>query len=73
MDDPLESSLMINLHKCSTIFSKICEESIELQKILNSPVSEQPITYLGRPITAKKKSSNQYWKLIQPMREDSNW
>lgn len=59
------SELSINSQKSSMIFSKICENSNDLQQILNFPVSKLPITYLDVPITRKKKAYNQCWKLIQ--------
>lgn len=56
-------SLEINTTNITTTFSKVCEESPELQDILGFQSKNLHITYLGIPITRKKKSFNQCWKM----------
>ena len=61
----LFSGLEVNASKSSSTFSKVCAENQSLHNILGYTVKSLPITYLGLPITGKKKSFGQCWKLIQ--------
>lgn len=60
----LYSSLELNTSKSKATFSKVCEDNGESHAILAFAIQSLPTTYLGLPITGKKKSFNQCRKLI---------
>lgn len=57
----------VNKNKSSTTFSKVFQGNPELQNIIGFIVKQLYITYLGLPISGKKKTKNQCWNLIQPI------
>lgn len=61
------TGLEVNKTKSSVTFSKICEGNIDLQNTLGFQVKQFPKMYLGTLIFGKKKTYNQWWKLIQPI------
>lgn len=61
------SCLEVNNNESLPTFSKVCEEDLDIQDILGFAAKKLPISYLGFPITGKKKSFNQCFKLIQPI------
>lgn len=57
----------INRGKKSVAFSKLSQENENLINILGFQERQLPVMYLGIPITGKKKTQGQCWKLIQPI------
>lgn len=61
------TGLQVNAQKSSIILTKACQDDNSFSNNLDFTRSNLPITYLGLPITGKKKSHSQGWKLIQPI------
>jgi len=58
--------LEINQEKSPATFSKICANDHSLHNILNFPIKTLPISYLGLPITGRKKTQAVCWKFVDP-------